>query len=168
VREESKALFEDMEVLRQNAERMEYTLSCLRETLRRYSVVPVVTRMADTDEQICGYNIPKGTYIACLISAVHHLEWKEPDAWRPERFLEGGEYDSFDDSIRPHKFVPFISGPRNCLGQNFALLEARVVLATLLQRFSFEPKNKQPISSQVVIPTGPVGGMFMTVTAYKK
>lgn len=88
--------------------------------------------------------------------------------WRPERFLPGGEYDNFEESIRPHmvvayscnplesacvlrhadvpnlvlaclsfacllQFVPFVSGPRNCLGQNFALLEARVIIGLLVQ-----------------------------------
>lgn len=55
------------------------------------------------DEEICGYKIPKGAYIACLISAVHESEWDNPREWKPERFLPGGEYESFEDSIRPHK-----------------------------------------------------------------
>ena len=66
-------------------------------------MVPVVTRKVAVDEEICGYKVPKGAYIACFISAVHESEWEEPQEWRPERFLPGGEYESFDDSIRPHK-----------------------------------------------------------------
>ena len=77
-----------------------------QETLRRWSVVPVVTRRAAVDDQICGYKIPKGTYIACLLSAVHAREWKDPQQWRPERFLPGGDYDSFEDGIRPHTVCP--------------------------------------------------------------
>lgn len=74
----------------------------LQETLRKYTVVPVVTRVAAADEEICGYKVPRGSHVACLLSAVHELEWSEPRKWRPERFLPGGEYDSFDESIRPH------------------------------------------------------------------
>jgi cytochrome P450 len=105
------------------------------------------------------------------VQAVHHT-WKAPDSWRPQRFMPGGEYDSFDEDIRQYmvgtriglfcqvhnecmlalfgkpvwpciqllsrrhvalQFVPFIQGPRNCLGQFFALLEARVVLALLVK-----------------------------------
>ena len=80
---------------------------CAQETLRRWSVVPVVTRRAAVDDQICGYKIPKGTYIACLLSAVHAREWKDPQQWRPERFLPGGDYNCFEDGIRPHTVRPF-------------------------------------------------------------
>ena len=75
----------------------------MQETLRKYSPVPVVTRQAAVDEEICGFKIPKGSYIACLITAVHDSEWANPREWKPERFLPGEEYESFDDSIRPHK-----------------------------------------------------------------
>lgn len=62
------------------------------------------------DEEICGYRVPKGAHIACLISSVHEVEWEEPGEWRPERFLPGGEYDSFEDSIRPHTVSFFPTG----------------------------------------------------------
>lgn len=75
----------------------------MQETLRKYSPVPVVTRQAAVDEEICGYKVPKGAYIACLLTAVHESEWANPREWKPERFLPGGEYESFNDSIRPHK-----------------------------------------------------------------
>ena len=75
----------------------------MQETLRKYSVVPVVTRKAAVDDEICGYQIPKGAYIACHIGAVHAREWESPLEWRPHRFLPGQEFERFDDSLRAHK-----------------------------------------------------------------
>jgi cytochrome P450 len=62
------------------------------------------------------------------MQAVHHRAdlWPEPKSFRAERFLPGQEVD-------PYSFLPFIQGPRNCLGQYLALLEARVVLGVLSQ-----------------------------------
>ncbi len=106
-------------------------------------MVPIVTRETTRDVTLGGgghngqqpqqpsYMIPKGTRMMVLIQGVHHRGdiWPEPQAYRPDRFLS---------PPKPFTFLPFIDGPRNCLGQHLALLEAKVVLATLCQRFAFE------------------------------
>jgi cytochrome P450 len=71
-----------------------------QESLRKYSVVPVVTRRVASDDSICGRRVPAGTYLACCLQAVHST-WQRPEAWLPERFLPGGEYDRFPEDIRP-------------------------------------------------------------------
>jgi cytochrome P450 len=86
--------------------------------------------------------------------------YKEPKVFRPERFMPDGEFDQFDDEIRTFMFVPFIAGPRNCLGQHLALLEARVVLSALVKNFKFRnATDVPPLRSPTVIPVAPVGGM---------
>lgn len=60
----------------------------------------MVTRRVAADDAICGRRVPAGTYLACCLQAVHAL-WAAPAAWRPERFLPGGEYEGFKDDIRP-------------------------------------------------------------------
>ncbi len=72
--------------------------------------------------------IPAGTRIILSMQGVHHRAdlWPEPKQFRAERFLPGTE-------IETYSFLPFIQGPRNCLGQYLALLEARVVLGVLSQ-----------------------------------
>lgn len=144
---------------------MLWTLSCLKESLRKYSVVPVVTRNMNADDELCGFHLPAGSWVICHLQRVHHL-YKDPLRWLPQRFMPGGEYDQFDDDIRPYMFVPFIQGPRNCLGQYFALLEARVVLASLCQRFTFMAVDPQAQGEThpTVIPVGPVKGMRMVVS----
>lgn len=149
---------------REEVEKMEWTLSCLKESLRKYSVVPVVTRDLNKDDEVCGEKLPRGSWIICHLQRVHHL-YKDPLEWKPDRFMPGGEYESFSEDIRPYMFVPFIQGPRNCLGQYFALIEARVVLGLLCDQFSFslvDPKT-QGVTHPTVIPVGPVGGMNVYV-----
>ncbi|KAK9835127.1 hypothetical protein WJX81_000142 [Elliptochloris bilobata] len=165
VKEEADRAFgpDDAAPSRAAADAMIYTVCALQESLRKYSVVPVVTRRCAADDEICGHRIPAGTYLACSIQAVHNT-WAEPEAWRPERFLPGGEYSALPESIRPFMFVPFIQGPRNCLGQYFALLEARIVLALLVKRFTFTNAGGEAVRHPSVIPVGPRDGMPMLVT----
>eukprot|EP00887_Chlorella_sp_A99_P007491 scaffold2.g7491.t1 len=151
---------QEAEPTRQQVDDMVYTLSALKESLRKYSVVPVVTRNLTADDELCGMLVPKGTWIICHIEGVHQ-QYKAPQEWRPERFMPGGEYDSFDEDIRPYMFLPFIQGPRNCLGQYFSLLESRVILGVLSQRFTFTPVDpaSQGRTHPHVVPIGPVNGM---------
>jgi cytochrome P450 len=82
------------------------------------------------------YLIPKGSSFLINIQAVH-LDpeiWPEPMRFDPSRFI--------DKPIEPYTFLPFIAGPRNCLGQHLALLESKMVVALLTQRYNFElPKG---------------------------
>lgn len=166
VQEEAVAAFglHDREPSREAAEGMTFTLAVLKESLRKYSVVPVVVRVAQKDdEDLCGYSIPRGARVMCSISGTHQM-YEEPEKYRPDRFMPDGEYDKFDEAIRPYMFVPFIQGPRNCLGQHFALLEARVVLALLVKRFHFRPVSRTAGDTHPwIIPVGPADGMWMLV-----
>jgi cytochrome P450 len=80
---------------------MEYTLSVLKEALRKYSVVPVVCRTLTEPDVLLGQRLPAGAWIVCHLQRVHHL-YKEPLQYRPERFMPGGEYDLFPEGIRPY------------------------------------------------------------------
>jgi len=116
-----------------------FTQCCLKETLRKYSVVPIVTRETVREIGLGGgkYLIPKGTRMMILIQGVHHRAdiWPAPLEFNPQRFL--------DKMPEPFTFLPFIDGPRNCLGQHLALLETKIVLATLVQRFRFQAVGEE-------------------------
>ncbi|EFJ45811.1 cytochrome P450 [Volvox carteri f. nagariensis] len=156
----------EKEANRRNVDEMIFTLAVLKEALRKYSVVPVVTRKlvrgsgaADDPVGVLGHPLPKGIMVACHLQGTHRL-YEAPDEFRPERFMPEGEYDSFDDAIRAYMFVPFIQGPRNCLGQHLALLEARVVLSLLHKRFKFRVVDGDKVTRMpTVIPVGPTGGL---------
>lgn len=155
---------QEAEPSRRDVDGMTYTLSVLKEALRKYSVVPVVTRVLAKDDELLGHKVPAGTMIACMLGGTHHM-YKDPDEFKPDRFMPGGEYDQFDEAIRTYMFVPFIQGPRNCLGQHLALLEARVVLSLLIKRFKWRCPDveKQGLRHPTVVPVGPLDGMNMYI-----
>lgn len=111
-----------------------FTECCLRESLRKYSVVPSVVRMVNKDVQLGDYHVCKGSTIMICMQGVHHNPeyWPEPLVYKPERFLE---------PVKSYTFLPFIEGPRMCLGQYLSLLESKIVLSMLLSRYRFEIVN---------------------------
>jgi cytochrome P450 len=135
---------------------LSYTQNVLREALRKYYIVPVVTRVATEDDVIGGYTIPKGTKVVIPILSVHTREdlYPEPDKFKPERF------DTYDPSS--FSFLGFINGQRQCLGQHFALLETKIVLALLVQRFIFGGKPNGAIHPYK-IPVCPLEGLVMDI-----
>jgi hypothetical protein len=80
-------------------EGMQFTRSCLQESLRKYSIVPLLVRVAVRDTVLLGKHIPKGTKCSLMVSSTHKL-WKEPDVFRPERFMPGGEFEQFPEDTR--------------------------------------------------------------------
>ncbi|CAK9881301.1 unnamed protein product [Sphagnum jensenii] len=108
----------------------------LNESLRLFSPLAIQTRQALRDAKLGDLDIPKGLSLHFPKPAVH----LDPDLWgadvlefKPERFADGVA----KASKHPSAFIPFSLGPRFCVGQGFALEEARSVLAMVLQRFRF-------------------------------
>ena len=83
---------------------MPYTAACLQETLRKYSIVPVLVRTAVQDTKLLGRYIPAGTKCSLMLSSTHGL-WKDSETYSPERFLPGGEFDSFPEDVRKYDFL---------------------------------------------------------------
>jgi len=73
---------------------LDYTLAALKESLRLYSVVPVVTRICEEDDDLGGTRIPAGTCVILSLQGVHHREdiWEDPLTYKPERFIGQGAY----------------------------------------------------------------------------
>ncbi|RNF00433.1 cytochrome p450-like protein [Trypanosoma rangeli] len=128
---------------------LRWSPAALRETLRKHTVVPLVMRRAVKNDvwpaAMTGLDkdvtIPAGCTVAVGIQAVHYRPdiWPDPQAFKPERFLDMGfetgtgvqSNDVNQTPIDPYAFIPFINGPRNCLGQHLAIMETAVVLAYL-------------------------------------
>ncbi|XP_069086435.1 ultra-long-chain fatty acid omega-hydroxylase-like isoform X1 [Pleurodeles waltl] len=126
-----------LEVYWDDLSQMPFTTMCIKESLRLHPPVAAVSRCCTEDIRLPdGRIIPKG--IPCLISiyGTHHnpTVWPDPELYNPYRF------DPKTSKERsPHAFVPFSAGPRNCIGQNFAMSEMKVVLALTLLRFKVMP-----------------------------
>ncbi|KAI9117504.1 hypothetical protein K1719_011670 [Acacia pycnantha] len=113
------------------------TLSMIiNESLRLYPPTIATIRRAKTDMDLGGYKIPRGTELLIPILAVHHDQsiWgNDVNEFNPGRFSEGVARAA----KHPMAFIPFGLGVRTCIGQNLALLQAKLALAIILQRFSF-------------------------------
>ena len=108
-----------------------------------------------------GVFVPAGTRIILSLQGGHHRAdlWPEPKTFKPQRFLPGAP------EVDAYAYLPFIQGPRNCLGQYLSLLESRVVLGVLTRRYKFKAAYATTgrIDSKM-IPIGPAGGMWVTVS----
>ncbi|KAJ8464720.1 hypothetical protein OPV22_027272 [Ensete ventricosum] len=108
----------------------------LNETLRLYPPAVATIRRAKAEVELSGYHIPRGTELLIPIMAVHHdarLWGPDVTQFNPARFADGASRAA----RHPTAFIPFGLGPRMCIGQNLALLEAKLTVAVLLQRFAF-------------------------------
>jgi len=116
-------------------EKMQYMENVIKESLRLHSPAYVTGRVAISDVEIGGYFIPGGTKIYLPIDAIHHSSqyWSNPEIFDPERFDENGG----QPSVQPFSYFPFGCGPRLCIGNKLAVMEMKVILATLVKRFSF-------------------------------
>lgn len=105
----------------------------INESLRLYPPASLLPRMVFEDIKLGDLHIPKGLSIWIPVLAIHHSEelWgKDVNEFNPERFA-GKSFSQL------RHFMPFAAGPRNCVGQSFALMEAKIILAMLLSHFSF-------------------------------
>ena len=115
--------------------RLPFTLQVFKETMRLYPPAYLLSRTALHNTELCGYPIRKGDIIFAGIYAMHHRPdyFPDPEAFRPERFAPEQE-----KNLPRSAYIPFGVGPRICIGNHFALMEAQLLLATLAQRVTFE------------------------------
>uniref|UniRef100_A0A8C6THR8 aromatase n=1 Tax=Neogobius melanostomus TaxID=47308 RepID=A0A8C6THR8_9GOBI len=117
-----------------------YTTMCIKESLRLYPPVPGMAR--NTTKPITffdGRTIPAGSLVGTSVYGIHRnaTVWENPNVFDPLRFLPENV-----SSRSPHAFVPFSAGPRNCIGQTFAMNEMKAVIALVLQRYELIEDSK--------------------------
>ncbi|XP_056403228.1 cholesterol 24-hydroxylase-like isoform X4 [Hyla sarda] len=117
----------------ENLGKLQYLSQVLKETLRLYPTAPGTSRIAEEEIVVEGVRIPPGATLGFNSYVMGRMEkfYQDPMAFNPDRF--------HPDAPRPgYAYFPFSLGPRSCIGQVFAQMEAKVVMAKLLQRFEFE------------------------------
>jgi len=109
-----------------------------KETLRLYPPIWGLDRISIRDCDFTGNVIPKGTSFLILVYGVHRNPkyWPNPDTFDPDRFDQDGDSFAQDDN-----YIPFGSGPRFCIGQAFAMLELKLVIAELARRVEMKTKK---------------------------
>ena len=137
-----------------------FTGMVLDESLRLFPPAWVLGRRAIGDDMVDGFYIPAGTVIAICLYALHrHPDfWDHPDTFDPERF-------SAERSKGRHKYayIPFGAGPRQCIGNNFGLMEAALVLACILQRFELHSIPGMEVHPQALFVLRPNRDVMMSL-----
>lgn len=136
--------------------RLPYAGQVLDEVLRLYPPAWIVERQAVVADRLGPWDIPAGTIVAVSPWVMHHHPglWEDPERFSPERFsperVEG----------RPkHAYLPFGAGPRVCIGNNFALMEAKIILTMVLPRFSVEVSDPDAVQLDPRVTLRPRDGM---------
>lgn len=134
-----------------------YTQAVISESIRLRPPAWAIGRTAVAGHRANGYAIDQGSIVVVSPWLLHHDPrwWPEPEAFRPERWLD-------DDLGRPrYAFIPFGGGPRVCIGEPFARLEAAMLLASMARLWRFaSPTDSEP-GLQAVITLRPRGGLPM-------
>ena len=143
---------------------MPYARAIIQETLRLYPPVWMTGRQSLRPCEIGGFRVPVGAFIMTSQWAVQRLpqHFPCPDEFRPERWLNGET-----THLPRFAYFPFGGGPRICIGQNFALVEAILLLATIVQRFRLTPESGSELQSRPSMTLRPPTGTRMRLTPRK-
>nr|ABC84370.2 cytochrome P450 [Spodoptera litura] len=134
---------------------MKYLEAVIKEILRLYPSVPFIAREVTEDFMLGDVLVKKGTEVSIHIYDLHRLPelYPDPEAFKPERFLN-------QQPTHPYAFVPFSAGPRNCIGQRFAMLEMKCMLSGVCRKFKLSPivpgERPKLLADMVLRPVGPV------------
>jgi len=138
--------------------RLPYTAMVIQEAMRLYPPAWAISRAAVADDVILGYRIPAGSVVLLSqwVTQRHPDFWDEPLRFRPERFAP-------DEVTRRSRYTyfPFGGGPRLCIGEQFALVEARLILATIAQSYRLRLATDQAVAPEPLVTLRPRGGISM-------
>ncbi|KAK1804100.1 hypothetical protein P4O66_020140, partial [Electrophorus voltai] len=137
----------------EDLKRLRYLECVIKESLRLFPSVPLFARRICKDCHINGFKIPEGVNTVIIPYALHRDPrfFPEPEEFRPERFLPENSHGR-----HPYAYIPFSAGFRNCIGQRFAMMEEKVILASVLHNFDVEAyqsrDNLRPIGELILRP----------------
>uniref|UniRef100_UPI003AAE9A0B cytochrome P450 4V8 n=1 Tax=Centroberyx gerrardi TaxID=166262 RepID=UPI003AAE9A0B len=130
----------DRPINTEDLKKLKYLECVVKESLRLFPSVPFFARSICEDCHINGFKVPKGANAIIMPYALHRdpRYFPEPEEFRPERFLPENS-----EGRHPYAYIPFSAGLRNCIGQRFAIMEEKVVLASILRNFNIEACQKR-------------------------
>ncbi|XP_058212749.1 carotene epsilon-monooxygenase, chloroplastic isoform X1 [Rhododendron vialii] len=147
---------------------LKFLTCCINESLRLYPHPPVLLRRAQIPDVLPGnYKVNAGQDIMISVYNIHHSPqvWEKAEVFEPERFDLDGPLPN--ESNTDFRFIPFSGGPRKCVGDQFAMLEAIVALAIFLQHMDFELVPDQNIGMTTGATIHTANGLFMKLSQRK-
>ncbi|XP_054707944.1 cytochrome P450 4V2-like [Uloborus diversus] len=130
---------------------MKYTECVIKETLRLFPPLPFVGREVHTDVNVGPYTIPGGSVAIFNVYMLHRDSeiFPNPEKFDPDRFIpDNCKYR------HPYAFIPFSAGPRNCIGQRFAMTSLKVLIANILRNFrvfSVDQRDQIPLTWEITL-----------------
>jgi cytochrome P450 len=141
-------------------EKLTYTSMVLSEAMRLYPPVWILTRNAQGDDEIGGYHVPAGSDVLICPYTLHRHPafWDRPDTFDPDRFDPG-----LTVSRPRYAYIPFGAGPRFCVGNHLGMLEATLVLVTLVRELRLVKVAGHEVVPEPMLSLRVRGGLPMTV-----
>lgn len=158
---EARAVLGDRPATADDWPRLHLIEQVVRETMRLYPPAFIIGREATAAVTIAGYCLPAGTTILMSPWVLHRdvRFWPDPATFEPGRWTEDAERD------RPRfAYFPFGGGPRLCIGNHFAMMEAVLVLATIARRYRFTLADARPVAPAPTFTLRPERAMTATLT----
>ena len=142
--------------------KLEYTEKVIKESLRLYSSVHSFSRVALEDHSIGGYKVPKDMTVIISSYVTHRLAeyWEDPERFDPHRFDK-------DRAVGRSRFayIPFAAGHRNCIGSYMAVMQSKLVVALIAQRYDLSLVPGHVVEPQAATTMRPKYGMKMHVSS---
>lgn len=161
VREEARGAFGAGVAEGDHLPALSFTGQVLEEAMRLYPPAGFLARIALAEDRLCGRPVLPGDIIMLPVYALHRhqMYWEAPERFSPERFAP-------EAARARHRFqyLPFGAGPRICIGMSFAMMEAKLILATLISHWRFTLAGPAP-KPVMTITTRPGGGLRLKAEA---
>ena len=150
VHAELDALLPDTPPTREDLAQLHYLENTIKESHRLLPPVVLFSRYLRFNETIAGYEIPAGTNAIHAPFIIHRdpRHWPEPEKFDPDRHRP-----ETAATRHPFAFIPFSAGPRNCIGQKFAMMEEKTILSAILHRFRLETDDEYSLNMFRVVIT---------------
>ncbi|XP_066250521.1 probable cytochrome P450 4aa1 [Euwallacea similis] len=166
VHKEISEFFYSDQITMTQLNQMIYLEQCIKETLRLLPSIPLISRVLTSDISLGKHTIPCGTDIFISPFATHRLPhfFPEPLKFDPERFRS----DKLK-KMHPYSFLPFSSGPRNCIGFKFAYFQMKVLIASIVKNYSIALRDGcQDLKLAYRVTLRAKGGIWLTIQPRKK
>ena len=159
--DEAQAVLGDRAATAADCAKLPYVRQVLDEAMRLYPPAGLLSRGARRGDVLLGRAVEPGETVMVPVWAVHRHRslWDDPDAFDPDRFAP-------DRARLRHRYayLPFGAGPRVCIGMGFALMEATIILATLLARLRFSTVGARAPVPRMLVTVRPAAGIVLRVT----